>query len=53
MPRDRLEKRVQEVLTRASGAKGHIFNLGSGMHNKTPVENTIAMIEAVHELSKT
>lgn len=53
MPRDRLEKRVQELLTRASGAKGHICNLGSGMHHKTPVENTIAMIEAVHALSKT
>ena len=43
--------RVSEILKRAGGRPGHIFNLGHGVHPETPVEHVIAMVEAVHELS--
>ncbi len=41
---------AQEILDQAAGRPGHIFNLGHGVLQQTPVENVIALIEAVHEL---
>lgn len=52
MPRDRMEARVKEILNLASGARGHIFNLGDGILDDSPVENVIAMVDAVHELGR-
>ena len=49
-PRD-IRRRVEEILRRANGRPGHIFNLGHGVLPETPVENVKAMVEAVHELS--
>jgi uroporphyrinogen decarboxylase len=49
--RDTLRRRVGEVLTQAAGRAGHIFNLGHGVVQQTPVENAIALVEMVHELS--
>lgn len=49
-PRE-IRRRVAEILSRAGGRPGHIFNLGHGVLPETPVENVIAMVEAVHELS--
>jgi uroporphyrinogen decarboxylase len=46
-----IRKRADDVLRRAGGRPGHIFNLGHGVLPETPVENVIAMVEAVHELS--
>jgi uroporphyrinogen decarboxylase len=46
-----IRRRVSEILTRAGGRPGHIFNLGHGVLPETPVENVRAMVEAVHELS--
>ncbi len=46
-----IRSRVGEILKRAGGRPGHIFNLGHGVHPETPVEHVIAMVEAVHELS--
>lgn len=46
-----IRERVAQILKGAQGAKGHIFNLGHGILPETPVENAIAMVEAVHELS--
>ena len=51
-PKEHIEERVQDVLNNAEGARGHIFNLGHGILPETPVENAIAMVEAVHRLSK-
>ncbi len=48
-PRKPLLRRVDEVLRRAGGRPGHIFNLGHGVLPQTPVENVIAVIEHVHE----
>lgn len=46
-----IRNRVAEVLRRAGGRPGHIFNLGHGVLPDTPVDHVIAMVEAVHELS--
>ncbi len=45
-----IRRRAQEVLDQAAGRPGHIFNLGHGVLPQTPVENAIALIDAVHEL---
>jgi len=47
-PRAELERRVQDVLERASGRPGHIFNLGHGVLPETPVEAVQAVVEWVH-----
>jgi uroporphyrinogen decarboxylase len=49
-PRE-IRRRVEEILSRAGSRPGHIFNLGHGVLPETPVENVIAMVQAVHELS--
>lgn len=41
---------AQEILDQAAGHPGHIFNLGHGVLPQTPVENVIALVDAVHEL---
>jgi uroporphyrinogen decarboxylase len=49
-PRE-IANRVADVLRRAEGRPGHIFNLGHGILPETPVENVKAMVQVVHELS--
>ena len=46
-----IKQRVADILHRAGGRPGHIFNLGHGVLPETPVANVVAMVEAVHELS--
>ena len=46
-----IRNRVADILRRAEGRPGHIFNLGHGVLPETPVDHVIAMVEAVHELS--
>jgi uroporphyrinogen decarboxylase len=46
-----ISERVAEILRRAGGRPGHIFNLGHGVLPETPVDHVIAMVDAVHELS--
>ncbi|MGH7771610.1 MAG: uroporphyrinogen decarboxylase [Candidatus Binatia bacterium] len=46
-----IRRRAEDILRRASGRPGHIFNLGHGVLPETPIENVIAMVKAVHELS--
>jgi uroporphyrinogen decarboxylase len=48
-PRERLLARVDDVLRRAEGRPGHVFNLGHGILPGTPVENVKAVVEHVHE----
>jgi uroporphyrinogen decarboxylase len=43
--------RVKDILARAAGRPGHIFNLGHGVLPDTPVEHVKALIDMVHELS--
>jgi uroporphyrinogen decarboxylase len=48
LPKEKLEERVKDILWKGGAAKGHIFNLGHGILPQTPVENVVAMVEAVH-----
>lgn len=47
-----IREKVKRILERAGNRPGHIFNLGHGIHKETPVDNVIALVEAVHELSR-
>jgi uroporphyrinogen decarboxylase len=47
-----IRRRAKEVLNQAASRPGHIFNLGHGVVQQTPPENAIALVEAVHELSR-
>lgn len=49
--REHLQAAAREILEQAGGKPGHIFNLGHGILPETPVENVIALVEAVHEMS--
>jgi uroporphyrinogen decarboxylase len=46
-----LKLRAEDVLRRAAGRPGHIFNLGHGILPETPVENVKALAEFVQEHS--
>ena len=47
-----LRSQAKLILEQAGGRPGHIFNLGHGILPETPVENVIALVQAVHEMSK-
>jgi len=44
-----LKSRAVEILRRAGGRPGHIFNLGHGILPETPVENVKALVQLVQE----
>jgi uroporphyrinogen decarboxylase len=47
-PVDRLLSRAADVLRRAAGRPGHIFNLGHGILPETPVERVEILAQFVH-----
>jgi uroporphyrinogen decarboxylase len=47
-PPDLVRERARDVLRRAGGRPGHIFNLGHGVHPQTPLENLQLLVEVVH-----
>lgn len=51
-PLHEIERRVEDILRRAGGRPGHIFNLGHGILPNTPVESVAATAEFVHKLSQ-
>jgi uroporphyrinogen decarboxylase len=51
-PRALLLERVDEVLRRAGGQPGHVFNLGHGILPGTPVEAVAAVVERVHSAAR-
>jgi uroporphyrinogen decarboxylase len=50
--RSELRRQAEEILKQAGGRPGHIFNLGHGVLQQTPVDNVIALVETVHELGR-
>ena len=46
-----IKARAAEILRRAAGRPGHVFNLGHGVLPETPVDHVVALVDAVHELS--
>jgi uroporphyrinogen decarboxylase len=48
-PPDLVRARARDILRRAGGRPGHIFNLGHGVLPSTPLENLQLLIETVHE----
>jgi uroporphyrinogen decarboxylase len=49
---DFIRAQAKLILERADGRPGHIFNLGHGILPETPVDNVIALVDAVHEMSQ-
>lgn len=52
LPKENLEERVKDILWEGESARGHIFNLGHGVLPQTPVENVVALVEAVHTFGR-
>lgn len=50
--REALRTQTKRILDQAAGQPGHVFNLGHGILPETPVENVIALVEMVHEMSR-
>jgi uroporphyrinogen decarboxylase len=48
-PRNEVCRRVREMLAQVGSRPGYIANLGHGVLPHTPVDNVLAMIDAVHE----
>jgi uroporphyrinogen decarboxylase len=46
-----IRERAEDILRRAAGRRGHIFNLGHGIDQATPVEHAKALVDIVHELT--
>jgi uroporphyrinogen decarboxylase len=43
--------KARAILAEAAGRPGHIFNLGHGVLQQTPVDNVRALVDIVHEAS--
>ncbi len=49
-PLPEIKMRVMDILKRAGGRPGHIFNLGHGILQHTPVDHVKAVVDLVHGL---
>jgi uroporphyrinogen decarboxylase len=47
-PWDAIERKAWDVLARAGGRAGHVFNLGHGVLPDTPVEHLQRLVDLVH-----
>jgi uroporphyrinogen decarboxylase len=50
--RREIESQTRRILSQAGGRPGHIFNLGHGILQETPVDNVRYLIDLVHEISR-
>jgi uroporphyrinogen decarboxylase len=48
-PWEVVERKARDVLRRAGGRPGHVFNLGHGVLPQTPPENLERLVKLVHE----
>jgi len=46
-----IRRAAKAILDGAARRPGHIFNLGHGVHQETPVDNVKALVDIVHDLS--
>jgi len=51
-PRELLGRRVDDILQRAKGAAGHIFNLGHGILPDTDPDSVKFVVDRVHAQQK-
>jgi uroporphyrinogen decarboxylase len=51
-PWEAVEREALDVLARAGGRDGHVFNLGHGVLPDTPVEHLQRLVDLVHERSE-
>ncbi|MFV2065893.1 MAG: uroporphyrinogen decarboxylase [Pirellulales bacterium] len=49
--REVIDQRTEAILDQAANRPGHIFNLGHGVLQPTPVDNARYLVDRVHELS--
>jgi uroporphyrinogen decarboxylase len=49
VPWDELQRQVDHILEGAGGRPGHIFNLGHGILQNTPVDNVRRLVDYVHK----
>lgn len=50
-PREVVDRAAMDILRRAAGRPGHIFNLGHGILPETPVDHVRFLVDRVHEAS--
>jgi uroporphyrinogen decarboxylase len=50
--REEIEYQTRRILAQAGGRPGHIFNLGHGILQETPVDNVRYLVDLVHEVSR-
>jgi uroporphyrinogen decarboxylase len=48
---DVIRRETERVIAEVGGRPGHIFNLGHGILPGTPVDNVLAVVDIVHELT--
>jgi uroporphyrinogen decarboxylase len=51
-PLPRMFRHVDEIIQRAAGRPGHIFNLGHGLLPSTPVEHVQMLAQYVHTAAR-
>jgi len=51
-PIPEIKKQTARILDSVKGKPGHIFNLGHGILQHTPVEHVAAVVDFVHEYSQ-
>jgi uroporphyrinogen decarboxylase len=50
-PIDEIKKQAARILDSVKGKPGHIFNLGHGILQHTPVDHVLALVDFVHDYS--
>ena len=50
-PFSEVKDQARDVLDRAGGRPGHVFNLGHGLLPNTPLDNIVRLVDFVHEWS--
>ena len=46
---EEVRSRARRILDEAGPEPGHVFNLGHGILPQTPMENAVALVQAVHD----